>query len=336
MLDIVEQVTGGKSLEDDRVELKAKWPEDFRKTARQIAGHANQAGGDTIMWLIGIDETRKAVVPVEPLEMADWWTGVERWFDELAPGFQYLTIPAHGEMVHALVLDSSRAPYVVKSDGQSVEREVPWRAGNKTRSARRSEILRSIVEESAVPHLECFGGEVDIYEDPDAEGNRAEPLKLTVRVRLNVYLEARTPSTHPQHRWQATLDVAGATIDCTSSLDMQGPMRDIPSEAGVRTGIAMFRQSPQEPAGLIEAIPGSGLRVNGSDAITVKTRTTLTGEPADILEQALKSRQRVTIALDLPLAGSARTAHIDVPLRRTTVANPKSRGHKTVARFAFQ
>jgi hypothetical protein len=47
------------AIEDDRVELKADWP-DAEKAARRVAGHANASGGGSVLWIIGLDEQRGA------------------------------------------------------------------------------------------------------------------------------------------------------------------------------------------------------------------------------------------------------------------------------------
>lgn len=57
VLRVIEQVKRGQSNEDSRVELKARWIEP-EKAARQIAGHANAARGDKILWIIGLDEKK--------------------------------------------------------------------------------------------------------------------------------------------------------------------------------------------------------------------------------------------------------------------------------------
>lgn len=55
-LKIIDRVQSSQPVEDSRVELKAQWPVELNKAARQIAGHANAAHGESILWLIGIDE----------------------------------------------------------------------------------------------------------------------------------------------------------------------------------------------------------------------------------------------------------------------------------------
>jgi len=42
----------GQPIEDTRVEVKAVWPSDSNYAARRIPGHANAAGGESILWLI--------------------------------------------------------------------------------------------------------------------------------------------------------------------------------------------------------------------------------------------------------------------------------------------
>ena len=59
-LGIIDRVIQKQPIEDDRVELKAEWP-DALKAARRIAGHANAARGEPILWLIGVDEKAGAI-----------------------------------------------------------------------------------------------------------------------------------------------------------------------------------------------------------------------------------------------------------------------------------
>jgi len=61
VLSIVELVLNGRTVEDDRVELKAEWPEDHYKAARHIAGLANASRGEDVLWIVGLDETTGVV-----------------------------------------------------------------------------------------------------------------------------------------------------------------------------------------------------------------------------------------------------------------------------------
>jgi hypothetical protein len=55
-LNAIDRVRSGQPNDDARVELEAGWPDDPKKAARRIAGHANAARGTPILWMIGVDE----------------------------------------------------------------------------------------------------------------------------------------------------------------------------------------------------------------------------------------------------------------------------------------
>jgi hypothetical protein len=82
-LRVIDRVNSNQPTEDSRVELKSRWPEDPRRVARQIAGHANAAHGEPILWLIGVDQ-HAGVVGAEQVKVANWYPGVEAEFDGLA------------------------------------------------------------------------------------------------------------------------------------------------------------------------------------------------------------------------------------------------------------
>src|ERR1700726_1800288 len=79
-----------RHVEDDRAELKSNWPE-ARDVARQLAGHANTAGGDPILWLFGADQ-RSGVVAYQTRDMATWRSQLEAEFEGVAPGMQHFSL----------------------------------------------------------------------------------------------------------------------------------------------------------------------------------------------------------------------------------------------------
>jgi hypothetical protein len=105
VLNIVARVKANQPNEDSRVELKAEWPPDSYKTARQIAGHANAARGDQILWIVGVDQAA-GIHEVDTTELATWYPTVRRHFDELAPELQDLNVPIDGKTVVALLFDT--------------------------------------------------------------------------------------------------------------------------------------------------------------------------------------------------------------------------------------
>jgi hypothetical protein len=156
VLRLVDTVARGDRIEDSRVELKADWPDPI-KAARRIAAHANASGGETVLWVIGLDEA-KGVVPITPTNTADWVAQIESQFDQLAPRLiRDLVIPTATGLtatgtgtLQALLFEASRRPYVVKNPvrGQAnvgpVELEVPWRKGTAVSSAHREDLIRML------------------------------------------------------------------------------------------------------------------------------------------------------------------------------------------------
>ena len=101
VLRIIKQVESGQPNEDYRVELKSEWL-DAKKAARRIAGHANAAHGEPILWAIGVDE-EKGVVGANNEELANWYASVKAEFDGLAPQvIRDLNIHVEGTTVVAL------------------------------------------------------------------------------------------------------------------------------------------------------------------------------------------------------------------------------------------
>ena len=80
-LRVVERVEGHQPIEDSRIELKSIWPTDFSKAARRIAGHANAARGEPVLWLIGVDENT-GVHGANHEEFTDWYSRIKSQFDE--------------------------------------------------------------------------------------------------------------------------------------------------------------------------------------------------------------------------------------------------------------
>src|SRR5262249_53745692 len=91
---VIEQVEAKQPYEDARVELKAEWT-DPQKAARQIAGHANAARGEPILWLIGVDKDR-GVTGADYNELANWYPQVQSQFDALAPRLVDVNVPWKG------------------------------------------------------------------------------------------------------------------------------------------------------------------------------------------------------------------------------------------------
>src|SRR6266487_3544733 len=125
---VIAQVEAGQQNEDSRVELKSTWLLDLPRAARRLAGHANAARGESILWLIGVDE-KTGVIGAKREDFAAWYAGVKTEFDGLAPEVISINVPTRGNTVVALFFETDRAPFVVRNPafgspaGGPVERE---------------------------------------------------------------------------------------------------------------------------------------------------------------------------------------------------------------------
>lgn len=313
MLEVVDRALSGRKVEDDRIELKAEWP-DAHRAARQIAGHANASGTEPVLWIIGIDENRARVCSVDTEEASSWWHGVRRWFDGDAPELTVLNVTVRpGTAVVALEFQTDRAPYVVgtKSGGQ-VQREVPWREGNATRSAHRHELLRSVVAQASVPTLELIRGQLTLTKfDPGSERHHdphpysSLPLEqgdCSLSIALSLFLSSRGVADLPEHR--QTIVVASSLLDPIplDHIAVSGPFRHGRyTQTGGRERIA---------AGAIDVLGNSSLAVQGSGALDLRAGARLTEQEGEHLRRA----RRVTVLLQFPIDLSDRIARLESPL----------------------
>lgn len=162
VLTLAEKVKAGTRIEDDRVELKREWPDEVA-AARRIAGHANAARSENILWVIGLDDKSGVVETPPAIETSNWWGAVSSHFQSgVVPAPQFLSVPVDEKTVIAIYFETDRAPYLVKNpqygkkDGGPVEWELPWRVGTSTKSATRGDLLRLLSPKAAAPTIEVL------------------------------------------------------------------------------------------------------------------------------------------------------------------------------------
>ena len=168
-LDIAERVAKRQPVEDSRVEVKSEWIEPV-KAARRIAGHANAARGEPILWIFGLDEQQGAT-GIDQNAFSSWYSTVVSQFDGTAPESTSIAVPYRGLTLLALLFETDRAPFVVKNpSGGLVQFEVPWRDGTAIRSAGRAELIQLLVPLQRLPVLQLLAGLLRVYlvraEDP--------------------------------------------------------------------------------------------------------------------------------------------------------------------------
>jgi hypothetical protein len=221
VLRVVDQVKRGQPNEDSRVELKSEWIEP-EKAARQIAGHANAARGSTILWIIGLDE-KKGVVGADYNNLANWLPAVKSSFDELAPEVFELNVPVDGKMLVALLFETDRAPYVVKNPkGGQVELEVPWRELTKTRTARRSDLIRLLEPLIYLPTIEIFTAEFTIY--PVTTNGKDRTYQYDVKIKTYITPRSRDSIFIPCHRCNLSLFLGDVTMSDWQTVRLTPPL----------------------------------------------------------------------------------------------------------------
>jgi hypothetical protein len=161
-LQVIDRVRDSRPLEDARVEIKSSRIEPG-KAARRLAAHANTAGGEGILWVIGLDE-QSGTASAAPQELADWLPQVFKHFDGVCPSVTDVVVHANPGIVVALYIETIRAPFVVRNPVPSgpVTLEVPWREGTRTRSATRADLLRILTPVLSRPEIEVLKASVSI------------------------------------------------------------------------------------------------------------------------------------------------------------------------------
>jgi hypothetical protein len=202
VLEAVRVVIGGGKIEDDHLECKGSWIDPGR-AARLIAGAANAAGGQPIIWIVGLHEDQHRIVPLDDTDIADWWPAVASHFSETKPEVQVVNIPADGgQAVMALAFSTESAPYVVNVDRNgTVKREVPWREGTTLRSAYRRDLIRILVPRIPIPDIAVLRIDVSAqYISAKMIAGLPESDEyVNVTINGDLYFEAASPVSLPRH-----------------------------------------------------------------------------------------------------------------------------------------
>jgi hypothetical protein len=152
----------GLGAEDSRVEFKRQLPDDPQKVARRLAGHANAARGEPILWVVGIDEAERRLVPaVLPSDPATYWSKVWSKFDGPHPDLVDVHVDFDGVPLLALAFNCDRVPYVIHTGLNAPRLEVPWREGTRVESATRSQLIRMTQPLAMAPSVEVRSMAVD-------------------------------------------------------------------------------------------------------------------------------------------------------------------------------
>jgi len=155
---------------------------------------ANAVPGDQIIVIVGVDEHGK-VWGADNVELASWVPQVTKNFDGPAPRLiKNVNFPTDGKTVTALCFGCSDSPYMIRHGDN---RDIPWREGNRRRSATREELFALFSEAEDGVKLptvdvlsQCFRPEFD---------SSGKLSRLLLHVQLYVKTKSRTPLVFPRH-----------------------------------------------------------------------------------------------------------------------------------------
>src|SRR5262245_30570385 len=87
----IARAQGGSQSESSIVELKREWTfqNDYRKAARRLAGIANAARCQPVIWVVGVDETNGNILGADRNELANWWPQIQSHFDAVYPAMEH-------------------------------------------------------------------------------------------------------------------------------------------------------------------------------------------------------------------------------------------------------
>jgi len=302
-LRIVDRVVAGKPAEDARVELKTAWAStDPPAAARQLGGHANASGGEPVLWVIGVDERRAKVIGADLAEIANWMPQVSSHFEGRTPALlDNIAFDHSGLALVALLFDTSRIPYTVKIPrlkGISADLEVPWRDGNRTRSATHEDLIRILVPLSRLPEFEVVAGDMFINRADDGPAPR-----LRLAADLYVYPQTSDRVIIPFRRCSCRVvipDWFDVTIENVALHPQKQPVRRIGGDGFENRSTSLTIDSTTSEA----IIDGPGLLL-------------LRTEPKPILDPlAIPMPDEVTATIYVRPAGCEVIAIVPVAMRR--------------------
>jgi hypothetical protein len=190
------------------VELKAEWPNDPEKAARRLAGHANAALGERILWLIGVDEKGHTIPGASHSETATWFDQMKRCFDGgVYPDLTDVSFTHGAVTVVALAFETGRAPYLVKNPGGGAfQRDIPWREGTRVDSATREQLLRILLPPTKLPLIELVRAEAHA----EASGDR---VQFTIQQSFFIEQPPEQLTTVPIHRCSVKAKAGAIVLD---------------------------------------------------------------------------------------------------------------------------
>lgn len=323
VITAVDQLRAGQNVEHDLIECKRSWPQEQK--ARQLAGSLNRAGGDPVVYIIGIDEKTGAVHDVSGTDILDWWNQIVPQFDHTPPELvRHLNVQVgdDGEHVVAVTFASDRAPYVVKTGKGNQLFEVPMREGTGTRSARRDELLRILIPTTRLP--EVISVEGDLYAEYAPKVDKrllAEPIYSQEEsmyahgsVRLYFAHNGREAATLPTHSMTGTLRIANEVFPLT-----------------VAPVVPRNDKQHNPTAGPITTTDGITITASGSALLAVSLKDC----PPSMREE-LRSSQQLVLDVELEVLGGIKPIRVNTTLEKNPYKEEKTEYQDILGNWSYR
>lgn len=133
-------------------------------------------------------------------------------------------MPIEGKTLIALLFETNRAPFLVKNNNPQcgqIEVEVPWRELTKTRTARRSDLIRLLEPLIHSPNIEIFTAEFTIY--PVTTNGKDRVYQYHVKIATYITPRSRDSIFIPCHRCNLSLLLGDVTISDWQTVRLTPP-----------------------------------------------------------------------------------------------------------------
>lgn len=209
-------------------------------------------------------------------------------------------VPTPDGVVVALNFGTRRAPYLVTTNGANgIDFEVPIRAGNRTRTARRHELILMMSEEVNAPIIELIDSKISMYmsseEELAARPNLSGDIDATFEG--SIFVSTNQPITIPYHRMKARIVF---------------PDQDIAAELDLARG-SLSTNTRETTVGFTKL--SSGFYFNASDGVGLRAR----GSISRSLSMSVQNFDSLSIELEFHIAGRDRPVRV----RQNLLRSPK-------------
>ncbi len=212
--------------------VHAAWPRPAAAAARRLAGQANWARGQDLLWIV----PGTTLTQVEAALAA-----AAAHFEGLAPAWTVHRLALEGGKVATVTrIETGRAPFVVRASGGRLE--TPWLEPGeaKPRSAMRLDLVRLFTPRAELPQVEVLEASLSFYH------NTQPRVRTTFRWSADaaLYLIPREASrlVVPLHRFRVAVELPaagfmGRATEVNVTADRQSPAVRVTESAVLVEGI---------------------------------------------------------------------------------------------------